>query len=83
MEDRLFHSARSSSQEATEMATNSGGPGFRAYDKASGETLWEVELEAGTSGPPVSYMYEGRQYIVVAIGDREHSPELVAFTLPE
>ena len=66
-----------------EIATNSGGNIFRAYDKASGNTLWEVELEAGASGPPVSYLYEGKQYIVVAIGDREHSPELVAFTLPE
>ena len=66
-----------------EIATNSGGHNFRAYDKASGNTLWEVELEAGASGPPVSYLYEGKQYIVVAIGDREHSPELVAFTLPE
>ena len=66
-----------------EIATNSGGPFFRAYEKASGKTVWEVELEAGTSGSPVSYMYEGRQYVVVAIGDREHSPELVAFALPE
>ena len=57
-----------------EIATNSGGNIFRAYDKASGNTLWEVELEAGASGPPVSYLYEGKQYIVVAIGDREHSP---------
>ena len=65
-----------------EIATNSGGHSFRAYNKASGKTLWEVELKAGASGPPVSYMYEGTQYIVVAIGDREHSPELVAFTLP-
>ena len=55
-----------------EIATNSGGNIFRAYDKASGNTLWEVELEAGASGPPVSYLYEGKQYIVVAIGDREH-----------
>jgi len=66
-----------------EIATNSGGPFFRAYEKESGKTVWEVELEAGTSGPPVSYMYEGRQYVVVAIGDREHPPELVAFALPE
>lgn len=65
-----------------EIATNSGGPMFRAYDKQSGDIVWETELEAGTSGPPISYLYEGEQYVVVAIGDREYSPELVAFKLP-
>jgi quinoprotein glucose dehydrogenase len=65
-----------------EIVTLSGGNKFRAYDKNTGDTLWEFELDAGTSGPPVSYMFEGRQYIVVAIGDPTHSPELVAFSLP-
>lgn len=65
-----------------EIATNSGGPMFRAYDKATGDIIWETELEAGTSGPPISYLHEGEQYVVVAIGDREYSPELVAFKLP-
>ncbi len=65
-----------------EIATNSGGPMFRAYDKASGDIVWEIELEAGTSGPPISYLHQGEQYIVVAIGDRQYSPELVAFKLP-
>jgi quinoprotein glucose dehydrogenase len=64
-----------------EIVTNSGGNKFRAYDKNTGDTLWEFELDAGTSGPPVSYMFEGRQYIVVAIGDPTHGPELVAFSL--
>ncbi len=65
-----------------EIATNSGGTTFRAYNKQSGEIEWEFELEAGTSGPPVSYLHDGKQYVVVAIGDRVHSPELVAFALP-
>lgn len=65
-----------------EVATNSGGPMFRAYDKASGGIFWEVELEAGTTGAPISYLHEGRQYVVVAIGDSQHSAELVAFALP-
>ncbi|PCH60682.1 MAG: pyrroloquinoline quinone-dependent dehydrogenase [SAR86 cluster bacterium] len=64
-----------------EIVTNSGGNKFRAYDKATGEILWETELEAGTTGAPVSYMHEAQQYIVVAIGDRTHSPELIAFKL--
>ena len=64
------------------IATNSGGPMFRAYNKESGDVVWEIELEAGTSGPPISYLHDGEQYILVAIGDREYSPELVAFKLP-
>lgn len=64
-----------------EIATNSGGPMFRAYDKNTGETLWEIELEAGTTGAPVSYMHGDEQYIMVAIGDRIYSPELVAMKL--
>lgn len=66
-----------------EIATNSGGPHFRAYDKNTGEVIWETVLEAGTTNAPVSYMHEGKQYILVSIGDRSHNPELLAFAFPE
>jgi len=66
-----------------EIATNSGGPMFRAYDKNNGDVVWEIELPAGTSNAPVSYLHEGKQYLVVAAGDRANSPELIAFALPE
>lgn len=66
-----------------EIATNSGGPMFRAYDKTNGDVVWEIELPAGTSNAPISYMHDGKQYLVVAVGDRAHSPELIAFSLPE
>ena len=65
-----------------EIATNSGGPMFRAYDKTNGEVVWEIELPAGTSNAPVSYLHDNKQYLVVAVGDRTHSPELIAFALP-
>ena len=55
---------------------------FRAYDKATGEVLWETDLPAGTTGAPMTYMFEGTQYIVVAVGDREHPAEFVALSLP-
>jgi len=64
-----------------EIATNSGGPWFRAYDKQNGGIVWEIELEAGTTSPPISYEYGGDQYILVSIGDRSHSPEMLAFKL--
>ncbi len=66
-----------------EYAPNYGEPWFRAYDKATGEIVWEVELPAKTTGGPMSYLHNGKQYIVVAIGDRQHAAELIAFALPQ
>ena len=40
-------------------------------------------MEAGVTGAPITYMHEGRQFIVAAIGDRLYEPELVAFALPD
>jgi quinoprotein glucose dehydrogenase len=45
--------------------------------------LWEIELPAGTTGGPMTYMAKGRQFIVVPIGGKEHPAELVALALPE
>jgi quinoprotein glucose dehydrogenase len=59
-----------------------GGKKFRAYDKASGAVLWETEFSAGTTGAPMTYLYKGKQYIVVAIGSAEHPAEFVALALP-
>jgi len=65
------------------IVTNYGEPFFRAYDKATGEVVWETELPAGTTGAPVTYMHEGKQYIVVAIaGTDAFPPRFVAFSLP-
>ena len=59
-----------------------GGRKFRAFDKATGRVIWETELEAGTTGTPITYLYKGRQFIVVAIGGLEHPAELIALSLP-
>jgi quinoprotein glucose dehydrogenase len=64
------------------LAPGAGGRKFRAYDKATGNVLWETELPAGTTGAVMSYMFEGKQYILVAVGSREHPAELVALSLP-
>ena len=42
----------------------------------------EMELDAGTSGAPMTYMVDGKQYIVVAIGDLETKGRIVALALP-
>ena len=31
----------------------------------------------------MTYLHDGRQYIVVAVADEDHAPELVAFSTPE
>lgn len=61
---------------------NMWGPTFRAYDKATGAVVWETELPAGNSGGPMSYLHEGRQYIVVPVGGRDRPAEWVALALP-
>jgi glucose dehydrogenase len=59
------------------------GNRFRAYDKATGTVLWEIELPAGTTGGPMTYMSAGRQFIVVPVGGKEHPAELVALALSD
>ena len=59
-----------------------GGKIFRAYDKASGQVVFETELPGGTSGAPMTYLAQGKQYIVVAVGWEGTPAELVALTLP-
>ena len=65
-----------------EIVTNYGGREFRAYDKSTGEIVWETELPAGTLAPPVTYEADGKQYLLVSSGDVEISGQLLAFTLP-
>jgi quinoprotein glucose dehydrogenase len=66
------------------LATPPGGGGraFRAYDKATGAVLWETQLPAGTTGAPMTYQFEGKQYVAVAIGADKYPGELVVLALP-
>ncbi len=59
-----------------------GGPMFYAYDKATGAVVHELVLPASTCGNPMTYMVNGKQYIVVAIGAANFPAELVALSLP-
>ena len=59
-----------------------GGRKIRAFDKKTGEVLWETELEAGTTGALMTYLYRGKQYLIASIGGATHQPEFVAFALP-
>ena len=55
---------------------------LRAYDKATGKEVGAVYMPAPQTGSPMTYMVNGRQYIVVAVSGAGHSGELIAFRLP-
>jgi quinoprotein glucose dehydrogenase len=59
-----------------------GDPILRAHDKATGAIVAEIELPGATGGKPMTYMVEGKQYVVVSIG-RPGPAELVALALPD
>jgi quinoprotein glucose dehydrogenase len=67
------------------MTTQSSGARaalLRAYDKTSGKEVGTVMLPAPQSGTPMTYMVNGRQYIVIAVSGGPYSGEYLAFTLP-
>ncbi len=61
---------------------NGGGKKIRAYDKATGAVVWEMALDAGSTGTLMTYLHDGRQYLVVAIGGLEHPAEFIALSAP-
>ena len=46
---------------------------FRAFDKATGELLWEATLPFSGNATPITYELNGRQYIVIAAGGGKDS----------
>ena len=67
---------------------------LRAFDKFSGELLWETVLPAAGHATPITYRIGGRQYIVIAAGggkataragaeDAGSGASYVAFALPD
>ena len=59
-----------------------GGKLFRAYNKMTGDIVWQMELPGGTTAAPISYMVDGRQYIVATVGWEDSQSEYVALALP-
>ena len=66
----------------TQFWNNPGGRMFRSYDESTGDIVSEIELPGGTSGAPMTYMVDGRQYIVVAVGWDDMASEWVALAPP-
>jgi len=61
---------------------NGRGAMLRAYDKATGHDVGAVYMPAPQTGSPMTYLLNGKQYIVVAISGQGYSGELIAFRLP-
>jgi quinoprotein glucose dehydrogenase len=71
--------------EAGFFTTPSGARGamLRAYDKTTGAEVGAVYMPAPQSGSPMTYMHNGKQYIVVAVSGGQYPGEYVAFRLPD
>ncbi len=57
-------------------------PVLRAYEKSSGAVIGEIEVPGPPTGTPMTFMENGRQYIVLATGYADQA-KLVALALPD
>ena len=61
---------------------------LRAFDAKTGAELWKGRLPAGGQATPMTYMWKGKQYVVIAAGGHEkagtkHGDTVLAFALGE
>jgi len=61
---------------------------IRAFDADNGDTLWKFTLPNDATATPMTYVYRGRQYVVINSGghfmfQRGYGDYLYAFALPE
>ena len=62
----------------------SGDPILHAVDKATGEEVGWLDIPATTNTAPMSYMHNGRQYILLSVARAPNVPaQIVALALPE
>ena len=62
-------------------AITDGVPILRAMNKATGETIAEIELPAIPQGAPMTYMVDGKQYIAISCGGGADA-KMVTLSLP-
>lgn len=61
---------------------------MRGFDTQTGKMLWETRLPAGAQGAPLSYVENGKQYVVAVVGGHQRlgtklGDSVIAWTLPE
>ena len=59
---------------------------LRAFDAKTGRELWKGRLPAGGQATPMTYLWKGRQYVLIAAGghsklDTRRGDELMAYAL--
>jgi len=67
----------------TTTPTHPRGAMLRAYDKTDGREVGAVWMPAPQSGSPMTYMLDGKQYIVVAVSGGNYTGEYLALRLPD
>jgi len=60
---------------------------IRAFDGRNGKELWRARLPAGGQATPMTYVWKGRQYVVIAAGghsklDTKRGDSVIAYALP-
>ena len=56
---------------------------FHAYDKATGAELWQAPTPGPQSSVPMTYLHQGRQYVIVGVrGPTGSGAQLIAYALP-
>ncbi len=60
---------------------------LRAFDARTGAELWKGRLPAGGQATPMTYIWKGRQYVVIAAGghsklNTKRGDQVLAFALP-
>ena len=68
--------------QVTTTAEHPRGAMLRAYDKAPGKDAGAVFMPAPQTGSPMTYMLNGKQYIIVAVSGGVYTGEYIAYTLP-
>ena len=69
--------------QATTTPEHPRGAMLRGYEKTAGKEVGAVFMPAPQSGSPMTYLADGRQYIVVAVSGGNYSGEYLAFALPK
>lgn len=68
------------------IAATSYDPKIHAYDKKTGQLLWEAQLPAAGNATPAVYEIDGKEYVVIACGGgKSKAPSggsYLAFALP-
>ena len=53
---------------------------FKAYDQATGEVLWEINLGSPVTGYPITFATGGKQYVAVSTGSAATTASFLSIT---